>query len=177
MKICCHHCRKEFEIQTGHYNRAIGKGLNLYCNKICSGIGRRKSVEHKKSVKSEYDKKYRAANEEKRKQQKAKWFQKDYAANPEKYKAKRRHKKQSHAEYCRSPEYRKWKKQYDQKFRSGKLYGDFAEAAIILRELEMHIDRYQAFIEQEAHIKINSNGKRKRKQIQQSWKNNSLPSI
>lgn len=41
-----------------------------------------------------------------------------------------------HVEYCRSPEYRAWKKQYDQKYCAQKKYGEFWESAILLRKLE-----------------------------------------
>ena len=36
-------------------------------------------------------------------------------------------------------EYRKWKAEYDRKYRSQKLYGPFAEAFLTLRELEEEI--------------------------------------
>ena len=44
-----------------------------------------------------------------------------------------------HVEYCRQPEYRVWKKEYDKHHLARKQYGDFGEAVIALRELEQEV--------------------------------------
>ena len=44
-----------------------------------------------------------------------------------------------HVEYCRRPDYRKWKQNYDRKYRAAKDFGAFGEAAIILNDLQNEI--------------------------------------
>ncbi len=47
--------------------------------------------------------------------------------------------KDRHAEYIRSPRYRKWKARYDRQYRAHKEFGPFAEAAILLNDLQAEI--------------------------------------
>lgn len=140
MKIKCHYCKSKFEASTGAYNRAVKKGLNVYCNKTCSGLGRRhnKTTEQKKLEKAEYDRQFREKNAEKIKKEKATWFQRTY--NPVQATIERKAKYPKHLEYIRTPEYRKWKKEYDKKYRTQKEYGEFGEAFLILQELENELD-------------------------------------
>lgn len=154
---------------TGAYNRAQKKGLNVYCNKVCSGIGRRtdKAPEQKKIEKAEYDAKYREAMADKLKLDKAEWFKKYYTANPEKYRQRRKDGMERHLQYLSRPEYKQWKANYDKKYLSQKKYGAFAEAAIILRELEKYIDRYEARL-----LKGTFNKTKKRKQNVKSINSN-----
>lgn len=130
----CPVCGNGFEKGLGDYNRAIKQGLNVYCNRTCAGIGRRTSAEEKKKVKAAYDKKI--YNTPERKAARKRYFQKSYKENPEKYKAIRAAKYPKHLEYLRTPEYKEWKKNYDKKFKAEKNYGPFAQAAVLLIELE-----------------------------------------
>ncbi len=43
-----------------------------------------------------------------------------------------------HVEYCRRPEYKKWKQGYDRQYRANK-FGEYAEAYLTLRQLEILI--------------------------------------
>lgn len=130
----CHVCGNGFRKSYGHYNRAMKHGLNVYCNRTCSGIGRRTSAEEKKAVKAAYDKKI--YNTPERQEARKRYYQKSYKANPEKYKAIRKEKYPKHLEYLNTPKYKAWKKEYDKKHLAQKHYGSFAEAAILLSELE-----------------------------------------
>lgn len=40
-----------------------------------------------------------------------------------------------HLEYCRSPEYRKWKSNYDKEYRAKKNYGEFAECFLLTQQV------------------------------------------
>lgn len=133
----CPVCKSEFKKRLGHYNRSKKDGLNVYCNRTCAGIGRRTSAEEKKAVKAAYDKKI--SNTPERKAARKRYFQKSYKTNPEKYKAIRKAKYPKHLEYLNNPKYKAWKKEYDKKYLAKKDYGAFAEAAILLKELEEHL--------------------------------------
>lgn len=142
MKFNCSYCGCEGEKSTSHYNRAIKTSPNLYCSQTCFGLDRRKSVEEKKRVKSVYDKKLRQdpVYVEKRKAMAHEWFKLHYAANPEMYRKRRQDKYPKHLEYLRTPEYKAWKKDYDERFLANKHYGDFAEAAIALKRIEAELE-------------------------------------
>lgn len=133
----CPVCNSSFKKVLGHYNRAVKKRLKVYCNRTCSGIGRRKSKEEKKAVKAAYDKKI--YNTPERKLARKRYFKKSYEENPEKYRLIRRSRYKKHLEYLNNPEYKLWKKEYDKKYRAKKHYGAFAEAALILSELELFL--------------------------------------
>lgn len=110
MKIICATCGKESEKSTGDYNWSVRRGLKLYCNRTCAGIGRRtlhlKTPEQLKAEKAEYDREYRKKNAERLKIEKAEWFKKDYYANLEKYRKQRQQRMPYHVEYCRKPDQR-----------------------------------------------------------------------
>lgn len=165
MILDCPICGCEFEISTGHYNRAQKLGLNNYCGKVCSGIGRRvsKTAEQKKKEKAKYDKQYREKNIE-AKTKKAKAY---YENNkPEILKKMRVYRKRTmprHVEYCRQPKYKAYKKDYDKQYRAKKLFGDYWESAIILTELEAEYDNREAFKQNKFH---NKNAQKRKRQ----WK-------
>lgn len=142
IKFICPICKKESEKYVGHFNRSNSIGAPVYCGRICAGIGRRdnKTVEQKKKEKAEYDKKFRTFYYDTIKDKKAKAFKIDYAANPEKYKKERQRRYPEHLKYLQRPEYKAWKKDYDEKFRANKLYGEFAEASIILTKVERELE-------------------------------------
>lgn len=161
IKCKCGYCGNGIEKQTGHYNRAIKLGLKVYCDRKCFGLGKRieKSSEQKKKEKAEYDKTYRATSPTLKKR-KADFHKKTY--NPQRQKEINRQRYPSHLEYLRQPKYRDYKKRYDQKYRTNKLYGEFAEAAIILAELERLLPSKQIKYDNGVTIKKQSQ-KRKRK--------------
>ena len=71
--------------------------------------------------------------------------------------------RERHADYCRTPEYREWKAQYDRQYLAQKQYGPFAEAALTLRALEEEITcrstRYEIYTERGT---LNKTQRRKR---------------
>lgn len=140
MKTLCNYCNQEFEISTGHYNRAIKQGNSVYCNRVHAELGRRieKSVKQKKAEKREYDRQFREKNADRIKKEKARWFKNTY--DPVKAAIKRKEIMPRHVEYCRQPQYKKWKKEYDKKYRAQKEYGEFSEAFIALTKLESELD-------------------------------------
>lgn len=139
MKFKCAHCGKTNDKPAGHVQRARARGLNLYCNRRCSGMGRRmgKTTAQKRLEKRLYDQKYRAKNLERIKANKKAHFQRTY--DPVKAAIERKKTMPRHVEYCRRPEYKKWKQGYDRKYRAKKDYGPFAEAAMTLADLNLDI--------------------------------------
>lgn len=161
-KVKCAYCGKEFEIATGQYNyRVVKHGLNIYCSRKHFGMARRMYLPTviKKQEKAEYDKEYRVKNEKKLKKRQKAYFKKDYAANPEKYRQQRKRRQKEHNEYCRRPEYKKWKQEYDKQYRAKKIYGQLWESAIALNELAKIVDNRQAKQQQKS---INKTQNRKR---------------
>jgi ssDNA-binding Zn-finger/Zn-ribbon topoisomerase 1 len=166
MKATCDYCGKEMFKKTGHYNRAMKLGAGIYCDRKCAGLGRRidETPEQKKIYKQWYDLFIRASltDDERdiRTLQALVLFHLDYRNNPEKYKDRRRRKMPAHIEYCRQPEYRKKKKAYDEVHRAKKFYGEYWEAAIVLKKLEKEIPTRVADKENKLYNK--STTKRKR---------------
>lgn len=146
-------------MSNGRYNRAIKIGAPVYCNRTCAGAGRRlnKTAEEKKKEKAEYDEKYREANLDVIKNKKKKYFQRTY--DPTQAAVVRKKRMPRHVEYCRQPKYKEYKKGYDKQFRAKKQFGEFAEAALILIELENKLDSKTIKYEQGL---INKTQKRKR---------------
>jgi RNA polymerase-interacting CarD/CdnL/TRCF family regulator len=121
-------------------NRAHAQGLNLYCNRRCSGFGRRKPKKSKAQSKLEkrlYDQQYLRLNREMLKAKKHAHHLATY--DPEKERVKRKARMPQHVEYCRRPEYRRWKSDYDKRYRARKFYGPFAEAAMLTNDLNREI--------------------------------------
>ncbi|MDX3926772.1 MAG: hypothetical protein QHC90_13335 [Shinella sp.] len=135
MQFNCAHCGKEADRPAGHVNRARAQGLNLYCSRLCSGLGRRngKTIEERKEAKRLYDIEYRARDPEGRKASKAAYYQR--TKDPVKEAAKRKERMPFHVEYCRRPEYRAKKKVYDRQYRAHKHYGDFAECFLLVMDI------------------------------------------
>lgn len=145
MIIVCSHCKKEADKPKGAVNRALKINAPLYCDKACSGLARRdnKSLEEKRRLKSEYDKQFRKLNAERIKKAKSEAFKKDYKNNPEKYKLIRQKRKEEHKQYCRRPEYKKWKAEYDKKHLAKKNYGEFAECFLLIKEIEKEYNQQE----------------------------------
>lgn len=144
----CDQCGKIAERERGAINRSIKLGMRLYCGRICSGLGRRDpsppSEEQRRVAKSEYDRRRREQRGDEIRAKKRDAYHAAVLADPitvrEKEKAHRAKRMPKHVEYCRRPEYREWKKQYDRQYRAGKEFGDFGEASIILNDLIAEIN-------------------------------------
>lgn len=159
MKANCHQCGKDFNVHVGHYNRAMNVSGKVYCNRTCAGLGRRKNYTdaEKKEAKRLYDIEYSKRNVEEKKIKKHEYFKRTY--DPQKAAIERKKKMPKHIEYCRQPEYRKCKKNYDKVYHSKKNFGEMYECAIILFELESILDSKKIKIENNI---INKTQKRKR---------------
>lgn len=142
MIIICPYCKKKADVRTGAVNRAKKLGVPRYCTKKCSALARSffRTPEEKKRIKQEYDKLHRKVFSDEIKAKKAIAFKLDYAKNPEKYRKQRQARKEEHNEYCRQPEYRKWKAQYDKQYHAKKNFGEFWESALIVNKIEEIID-------------------------------------
>jgi len=118
VKPNCDYCGCVVPQRQGHINRARKKGLPLYCDRKCAGLGRRKhkTVEQKKKEKKAYDILYRKNNLKRLATEKAKYFQRTY--DPAKAAVERKKRMPSHLEYCRKPEYRAKKQKYDEIYRT-----------------------------------------------------------
>ena len=138
MNGLCSHCGKPHGKSASAVNRAFKAGLSLYCNRTCAGLGRRKekTPEQKKEEKRLYDLNYRATSPT-LKARKAAYYQRVH--DPVKEAAKRKERMSQHVEYCRQPEYKAWKRGYDQQYLAHKQYGEFGPAIIALRELEQEV--------------------------------------
>ena len=137
MRYNCAQCGKECDKPTGHVNRARERGLNLYCGRVCSGLGRRRKVQPTKDELIErkrlYDIEYRAKNLARIKADKAAY----YAANHDRDKEQeyRQRTMARHVEYCRRPEYRAYKQQYDRQYRARQEYGEFWESFLLTQQI------------------------------------------
>lgn len=178
MFTCCY-CKKTFIVKPnniGSRRRSIRLGLPIYCGQKCTGLARRlnESPEEKKAIKYLYDAFLHISMTDEEREldelQRMVYFQWDYARNPEKHRKRRQERMDIHVEYCKQPEYKEWKKGYDEQYRAKKDYGDWWEAAIALKNLNKEID----FRESKKELKIyNKTQKRKRawqKQLKQSIK-------
>lgn len=133
--------------ESGGVNRAVQRGAPVYCDRECAGKSRRvfRTDSEKRAEKAAYDAEYRERNRAALKAKKTAY----YASHVDREKERETRKKRmpQHVEYCRRPEYKKWKTQYDRKYRARKRYGDFGAAAIVLRDLEVEISSRASRIE------------------------------
>ncbi len=139
--IYCDYCTARIFKPNNYINRAKREGKNLYCDKKCAGLGRRdkRTDAEKKKDKREYDLIYRKENLERITQEKREYFKRTY--DPEKAKKERKKNMARHIEYCRQPWYREWKRNYDRKYNAKQSYGEFHEAALVLRDIEQEVDK------------------------------------
>ena len=136
----CQHCNKQFERTIGALNRAKRAGAPLYCGMKCSGLGRRsnKSKAQKRREKAEYDKARRMElRDEIREKKRAAYFA-NHEENLAKMAEYRKIRMPKHVEYCRRPEYKAKKVEYDRERRASE-YGEFAETWLLLLEVEKEI--------------------------------------
>jgi hypothetical protein len=140
MKIVCAYCNREADRRIGDVRRALKIGAPLYCNKACAGMGRRKppkTIEQKKIEKSAYDARRRVELADKIKAAKAAAYQRN-RQNPEFLEKQRQYRKkvmQRHLEYCRRPDYRAAKREYDIIYRAKREHGEFWESAILVLDI------------------------------------------
>lgn len=178
IKFQCNYCGKTSEKHSGHINRSRSIGAPVYCNRTCAGLGRRtnETPEEKIEQKKWYDLFIRVSMTDDERDlnafQDMVYFQLDYAQNPDKYREERQRRMPSHVEYCRQPEYKEYKKGYDEQYRAKKDYGEFWECAIVLKNLDNEIDYRESKRQNKLYHK--STTKRKRawqKQLKQNLKN------
>lgn len=135
----CAYCGKPTPQTWSSINRALKEGKPIYCDRTCAGLARRKPAktpEQKKEEKRLYDLNYRATSPT-LKARRAAYYQR--VKDPVKEAARRKERAPQHAEYCRRPEYKEWKREYDRNHLAKKQYGDFGAAVLALRELESEV--------------------------------------
>lgn len=132
----CDYCGKVVQQSQSSIRRAIRERKRLYCNRTCSGLARRVSLEQKKEAKRVYDAQRRVEKATELRVKKAAYYQR--TRNPAKERERRLANMDRHVEYCRRPEYRAYKKDYDRESRAAE-YGEYAEAYLLLLELEQEI--------------------------------------
>jgi len=102
-------------------------------------VARRKGLtpDQKRQNKADYDRQRRIDLRDRIKAEKAAHHKRTY--DPIKAAETRKARMPKHVEYCRRPEYRAKKAIYDQKRRDEQNYGEFAEAAAVVRSLETEV--------------------------------------
>lgn len=125
---------------VGAINRAEKAGRPIYCGRKCAGLARRKLIlpDEKRESKRLYDAARREQLSEQIRAYKREHHKRTY--DPAKAAIERKAKMPRHVEYCRRPEYRAYKRSYDTKRRAVIQFGEFAEAALLLRSVESEID-------------------------------------
>lgn len=139
MRYRCERCGKATERPAGHVNRSRAAGMKLFCGRRCFGLARRqhKTKAQRVEEKRLYDLEYRAKNLEMLKAKKRAYHKQTY--DPVKAAAERKKNMPRHVEYCRRPEYKRWKQTYDRQHLAKKHYGPFAEVALMTRDLDNEI--------------------------------------
>jgi hypothetical protein len=109
----CAWCSKQFPIEIGALNRARRRGMSVYCCPRHSGYGRGigRTKAEKRRLKAEYDRQYRLDNLLRITVGKRDYHRRTY--DPKKAAKTRKRRMPYHVEYCRRPEYRAYKRQYD----------------------------------------------------------------
>jgi hypothetical protein len=144
----CRSCGATVRQSQGSINRALREGKPLYCDRVCAGVARRVSASYKKRKKAAYDAGRRIEKAAEISAQKRDYYQR--TRNPEKERVRRQANMERHVEYCRQPEYKAAKAEYDRE-RSAKEYGQYGAAYLLLLDLEREIrsratsyERYKA---------------------------------
>ena len=138
VKFTCAWCGALSWTSPGAFNRAQKINAPLYCDRECAGMGRRKgkTTAQLKEEKRAYDIAYRAKNQALLKKKKRRYHLATY--DPEKAAVVRRANMPRHVEYCRRPEYRAYKNEYDRNKRAAE-YGPLAEAYKLSLTLQREI--------------------------------------
>jgi hypothetical protein len=141
MKPLCKHCGAEVQQAQNQINRALREGRPLFCNRVCAGLSRRlvnpPTEAERKAAKAAYDARRREVLAERIKAEKRAHYQR--TRDPIKEAAIRKARMHLHVEYCRRPEYKAWKAEYDQRHRARKQFGEFADAFLLLLDLDREI--------------------------------------
>jgi hypothetical protein len=134
-EFICPQCRCMTQKPLSAIGKANRLGVPIYCGRECAGIARQKGKtdEQKRQEKKAYDAEYRAKNFERLKAEKAEWNRKTY--DPIKAAQYRKRIMPRHVEYCRRPEYRQWKRDYDQVYCAKKDFGEFWESALLAKNI------------------------------------------
>lgn len=138
--IFCPVCSFGVFVENGAIERARRADAPLYCGRACAGLARRKEplpITERKALKAAYDTEYRARNLARIKAQKAAHYQ--ATCDREAERAYRQRTMPRHVEYCRRPEYRAWKRDYDRQYRAKNEFGEFWESALLLTDLDTEI--------------------------------------
>lgn len=108
--------------------------MKLFCSRACFGVSRRKnkSAEQRRAEKASYDKALRCSMGDFLRAKKRDKYHR--TKDREKERITRQKRMPKHVEYCRRPEYRALKHEYDIK-RAGMAYGEYAECWRLLIEL------------------------------------------
>jgi hypothetical protein len=163
-KMNCNYCNKELKKTNSAINRALKINSPLYCNKTCFGLAKQlhRTSEEKKLLKSKYDKEYRDKNAIKLKLSKHNYYKETY--DPLKASIDRKKNANKHLEYCRQPKYKTYKQEYDKKYLAKKLFGEYWESALLIRDIEKEYDQQEVRQLNNLH-----NKSQKRKRL---WKQN-----
>jgi hypothetical protein len=143
-RVVCPQCDGSFDAKSSRVNRAAKICAPLYCGKVCAGLARRlanpPTDEQRRASKAAYDAKRR--NGPKREEiltGKRAHYQANKGEISERQAVYRAAHMDRHVEYCRQPEYRAKKAEYDRKRRAELNFGDFSEAALLLGDIENEI--------------------------------------
>lgn len=147
----CAQCGAARKTTSSAFNRAQREGKRLFCDRACAALGRRDpnppTDEEKRAAKAAYDDSYREKNADVLREKKADYFQRTY--DPDVAREERKAKMPAHLEYCRTPEYRKKKTDYD-RWRRCLVYGEFAMAKEALLILDAEVKSRATFEELQA---------------------------
>jgi hypothetical protein len=149
VELKCFHCGADLNKSTGAINRARKINAKLFCNKVCFGLNRRlanpPTLQEKKETKRLYDANRRIVKSDEIKEKKAAYFAATY--DPEVARIKRQLRMPQHVEYCRRPEYKKYKRQYDMNYRNKQDYGPYWESGVLLVALDKEISQRATYEE------------------------------
>ena len=135
LPVTCAYCNAAFRAERGAINRAAARSARMFCCRSCAGMARRidATSEQRKAAKAEYDMHRRKKMADKIKAEKAEYHRRTY--DPIKAAEVRKRRMPQHVQYCRRPEYRAWKSEYDTLYRAKKEYGEFAECHLIAMQI------------------------------------------
>lgn len=129
-------CGAVVQQSQGSINRAIRLGKPIYCDRVCAGLARRVPPDQKKESKRLYDAQRRTELTSEISVKKAEYYRR--TRDPAKERGRRQAGMGRHVEYCRQPEYVAYKTKYDRE-RRAKEYGEFADAYLLLLDLEREV--------------------------------------
>lgn len=155
VKVTCAHCGARFDKRGVEVRRRrrVDPGYRFYCGRTCFGLARRveRTISEKKARKAAYDLERRNGPARERiLAEKRERHRRTYTY--ESGRAFRASRPGYHTEYCRKyfkdPERKAAKIAYDRERRSALQYGPFADAAMLLVDLEKEIrhrepDKYE----------------------------------